>query len=194
MNFFKIKENSNSPNIVNAVIEIPKGTSAKYEYSPEGYFKYDRSLTSAMVYPASYGFIPQTYADDGDPLDIMVYNSTPIERGTVVECQVIGVLDMEDEDHNGKMAKDYKILGVPVSHVRDYQSLSDIYPLFLDISRNFFLHYKDLNNVGVKVFEWHGQMHAHQIIRDSSTSDRLQDLYKNLPDDLFEEFLVHKTR
>ena len=99
-----------------------------------------------MVYPSSYGFIPNTYADDGDPLDILVYNRIPIDRGTVVECSVIGVLDMEDEGSTVGLHKDYKILGVPTSHVRDYESLSDIDPMFLNIAKNFFLHYKDLNN------------------------------------------------
>ena len=192
MNLFKVKKHKNSPSIINAVVEIPKGTSAKYEYSPEGYFKYDRSLTSAMVYPASYGFIPQTYAEDGDPLDVMVYNAIPIERGTVVECQVIGVLDMEDEDHNGNIKKDYKILGVPVSHVRNYKNLEDIDSLFLDISKNFFLHYKDLNNTPVKVHEWHGPKKARKIIKECSSITQLNKLYESLPDDLFEELLIHE--
>ena len=67
-----------------------------------------------MNYPCSYGYIPGTIGDDGDALDILVYNAVPIERGTLVECKVIGVLDMEDDSE-----KDYKILGVPTSHVRN---------------------------------------------------------------------------
>jgi inorganic pyrophosphatase len=156
-----------SPNIVEAVVEIPKGKSTKYEYDPLGFFRYDRSLTSAMVYPSNYGFIPSTYADDGDPLDILVYNRIPIDRGTVVECKVIGVLDMEDEGSKAGLHKDYKILGVPTSHVRDYKSLSDIDPMFLEISKNFFLHYKELNNKEVKVFDWHEKDTAYQIITES---------------------------
>jgi inorganic pyrophosphatase len=113
-----------------------------------------------MVYPASYGFIPQTLGDDGDALDILVYNATPIERGTVVECKVIGVLDMDDEGD-----KDYKILGVPTSHVRRYNSLNNIDNLFLDITKNFFLHYKDLNKKTVNVYDWHEKNVAHEIIK-----------------------------
>jgi inorganic pyrophosphatase len=123
-----------------------------------------------MVYPASYGFIPSTYADDGDPLDVLVYNSTPIDRSTVVECEVIGVLDMEDEGSTIGMHKDYKILGVPTSHVRKYKSLKDIDQLFLDISKNYFLHYKDLNNKSVEVFNWHEKEKAWDIINESSIS------------------------
>lgn len=162
MNFYNLPTNKKSPKVVNAVVEIPKGTSAKYEYHEDGYFIYDRSLTSAMVYPASYGFIPSTLTDDGDPLDILVYNRIPIDRGVVVECKVIGVLDMEDEGF-----KDYKILGVPTSHVRRYNRLKNIDSLFLDISRNFFLHYKDLNGKKVNVFDWHEKEFAHKIIKES---------------------------
>ena len=167
MNLYKIPPHKNSPEIVEAVVEIPKGKSAKYEYDPEGYFRYDRSLTSAMVYPASYGFIPSTIADDGDALDILVYNRVPIYRGTVVECKVIGVLDMEDEGSTVGIHKDYKILGVPTSHVRSYNSLKDIDPMFLEISKNFFLHYKELNNKQVKVFDWHEKDKAYEIIGES---------------------------
>ena len=142
-----------------------------------------------MVYPASYGFIPRTHAEDGDPLDVMVYNSIPIERGTVVECQVIGVLDMEDEDHDGKITKDYKILGVPTSHIRRYKSLSDIDPLFLDISKNFFLHYKDLNNTPVKVYDWHGPKKAKKIIKDCSDPKNFPKLSKL---DVMERLLLNE--
>jgi inorganic pyrophosphatase len=166
-NLYNLEPHKNTPKIVEAVVEIPKGKSTKYEYDPRGFFRYDRSLTSAMVYPSSYGFIPSTYADDGDPLDILVYNRIPIDRGTIVECKVIGVLDMEDEGSTVGLHKDYKVLGVPTSHVRDYNSLADIDPMFLEISKNFFLHYKDLNNKEVKVLEWHEKETAYDIINES---------------------------
>ncbi len=173
MNLYNLPTHKESPKIVDAVVEIPKGVSTKYEYHPNGYFCYDRSLASAMVYPSSYGFIPSTYADDGDPLDILVYNRIPIDRGTVVECSVIGVLDMEDEGSTVGLHKDYKILGVPTSHVRDYQSLSDIDPMFLSIAKNFFLHYKDLNHKEVKVLDWHEKDKAFEVINQSlRKSDR----------------------
>lgn len=168
MNFYNLPSHKNSPNIVNAVIEIPKGTSAKYEYNPKGYFEYDRSLASAMVYPASYGFIPNTLAEDQDPLDILVYNSIPIDKGVVVECQVVGILDMEDEVSNIGMHKDYKVLGVPTSHVRKYKDINDIDPLFLKITKNFFLHYKDLNDREVNVFDWHEAEFAKKIIKETT--------------------------
>ena len=160
MNLYKIPIHQKSPKIINAIVEIPKGTSAKYEYDPDlEVFKYDRSLTSAMTYPCSYGYIPSTLGDDGDALDFLIYNATPIERGTLVECKVVGVLDMEDDGD-----KDYKILGVPTSHIRRHYSLKSIDPMFLKIASNFFSHYKDLNNKEVKVFDWHDRETALRII------------------------------
>ena len=163
MNLYKIPTHKDCPKKVYAVVEIPRGTSAKYEYDPElGVFLYDRSLLSAMTYPASYGFIPMTKAEDGDALDILVYNAIPIARGTVVECLVIGVLDMNDDGE-----KDYKILGVPTSHVRSYKGLDDIDPLFLEVCKNFFQHYKDLNGKDVEILNWHDRDTARKIINEN---------------------------
>lgn len=166
MNLYKIPKHKDCPNKIWAVTEIPKGTSAKYEYEPDlGVFVYDRGLLSAMTYPASYGFVPSTLSDDGDALDVLIYNALPIERATVVECNVLGVLDMEDE---GK--KDYKILACPVSHVRKYNSIKDIDPLFLKVCKNFFAHYKDLNEKDVTVLDWHDKDFAKKIITNSIVS------------------------
>ena len=111
-----VEVHKDTPKIINAIVEIPKGTSAKYEYNPElDMFQLDRCLPSSMQYPCSYGFVPSTLAEDGDPLDILIYNDTPIQRETLVECNVIGVLDMEDDS-----GRDWKILGAPTSHIKTY--------------------------------------------------------------------------
>jgi len=163
MNLFKIPLHKNSPRVVNAVIEISKGSSVKYEYDGElGVFTYDRSLDSAMVYPANYGSIPGTLCDDGDPLDILVLTGQPIDKGTLVECRVLGVLDMEDEGF-----KDYKVLAVPTSTRKRFRNLDDVDNLFLRISKNFFAHYKDLENKKVSVGEWLGKVDAMKIIEAS---------------------------
>jgi len=160
MNLYNIPTHNRSPKIVNTIIEIPKDTNVKYEYNPSySVFSYDRSLISAMVYPCSYGFIPSTLAEDGDALDVLVYNAMPIQTGTLVECRVIGVLDMEDEGF-----KDYKILCAPTSHIKKYRSLKDIDPNFLKICKNFFSHYKDLNDKKVKVLNWHEKEYAYKVI------------------------------
>jgi len=163
LNLYNISKHPKSPQRVYGVIEIPKDTNVKYEYRPDlEAFIYDRSLISAMVYPANYGFIPSTKAEDGDALDLLVYNNMPIQRGTIVECRVIGVLDMEDDGE-----KDYKILGTPISHIREYRGLSDIDPQFLKICQNFFSHYKDLNNKIVEVKDWHDADFARKIVNQN---------------------------
>lgn len=157
-----IEINESSPRVINAIVEIPKGTSAKYEYNAElDTFQLDRCLPSSMKYPCSYGFVPSTLAEDNDPLDILIYNETPIDRGTLVECNVIGVLDMKDSG-----GQDWKILGTPTSHVRKYRSIRDIDPMFIKVASYFFKHYKDLNNKYVEVGEWYGKQKAFNIIKE----------------------------
>jgi len=170
MNLYKIPGHCNTPVTVNAIVEIPKGTCAKYEYDPElEVFKLDRCLMSAMVYPASYGFVPSTLAADADALDIIVYNATPIDRGTLVECNVIGCLDMDD---NGE--KDYKLLGCPVSHVRQYESIDDVDPLFLDVAENFFRHYKEIEGKKVTTNGWLRRDATYKIILESIKNHHLE--------------------
>jgi inorganic pyrophosphatase len=163
MNLYNIAKHCDSPEKVYAVVEIPKDTNVKYEYRPDlEAFIYDRSLLSSMIYPSNYGFIPSTKAGDGDALDVLIYNGTSIDRATIVECKIIGVLDMEDEGE-----KDYKVLATPVSHVKKYRSLEDIDPNFLNICKNFFSHYKDLNRKKVEVFEWYDNDFAKSIVEKS---------------------------
>lgn len=160
MNLYDIPIHAESPRIVNAIIEIPKHTSAKYEFDPEtNLFKLDRCLRSAMVYPASYGFIPSTQAQDGDALDVLLYCSTAIERGTLVECKVLGCLDMTDAGE-----KDYKVLAVPVSHHKKYDELDHINEDWLKIATNFFMHYKDLDHKRVTVDGWLDRELTYDII------------------------------
>ena len=165
MNLYNLPIHEKSPKIVNAVIEIEEGSKQKYEYDGElGAFKYDRCLASAMVYPASYGFIPRTLCEDGDPLDILVVSPAPIRRATVVEAKPLGYLDMEDEG-----SKDYKIIAIPNFYTRKYSKLEDLEETFLNIAKNFFTHYKDLSMSGdkVKIFDWHSKEESWDIINES---------------------------
>tara|TARA_S200002703_G_C3779136_1_gene240036 strand:+ start:1008 stop:1514 length:507 start_codon:yes stop_codon:yes gene_type:complete len=165
MNLYKIPAHKSSPSLVNAIIEIPQGTSVKYEYNSNfEVFIADRTLCSAMAYPANYGFIPSTMTDDGDALDILIFNSRPIDRGTLVEAKVLGVLDMDDGDE-----KDWKIIAAPCSHLKSYQYLDDIDPVLLNATKHFFAHYKDIgNHKGTQVFDWHGSAKAREVILKST--------------------------
>ncbi|MEE3704981.1 inorganic diphosphatase [Campylobacter sp. CX2-8023-23] len=151
MDISKIKAGSN-PDKLNAVIEIPYGSNIKYEIDKDsGAVVVDRVLYSAMFYPANYGFIPSTLADDGDPADILVLNEYPLQAGSVIPCRLIGVLVMEDES-----GMDEKLLAVPVSKIdpryEDIKSIDDLPKATLDKIKNFFETYKMLEpNKWVKV-------------------------------------------
>lgn len=143
MDISKIKV-GNIPDKINAIIEIPYGSSVKYELDKEsGAVFIDRVMASAVFYPANYGFIANTLADDGDPVDILVLNEYPIQAGAVIPCRLIGVLVMEDES-----GMDEKLLALPTSKVdaryEDIKSLDDVPKATLAKIKNFFETYKIL--------------------------------------------------
>ena len=154
-----------APNIVSGIIEIPKASRAKYELDKEtGMLRLDRVLYSAMYYPANYGFIPRTYCDDGDPLDILVLSNITIQPLCIVRAKVIGVMQMLDggeaDDKIIAMAAD----DISVSHISDISQL----PLhYLNEIKSFFEDYKKLENKTVKVEEFLGKDIAHQIIKQA---------------------------
>lgn len=156
------------PNKLNAVIEIPYGSNIKYELDKEsGAVVVDRVMYSAMFYPANYGFIPNTLADDGDPIDILVLNEYPIQAGAVIPCRLLGVLIMEDES-----GMDEKLLAVPTSKIdpryEEIQTLQDLPKASLDKIKNFFETYKILEpNKWVKVKEFAGLEKAKEILENS---------------------------
>lgn len=153
------------PDTVNAIIEIPKNTRAKYELDKEtGLLKLDRVLYASMYYPANYGFIPQTYCDDHDPLDILVLSQIDITPMCLVEANVIGVMRMIDGDE-----KDDKIIAVAkhdmsVNHITD---VSELPRHFFRELRNFFEDYKKLENKEVIVEEFQRKDVAFEIVNQS---------------------------
>lgn len=152
-----------TPDIVNGIIEIPKNTRAKYELDKEsGLLKMDRVIYSSMYYPANYGFIPQTYCDDDDPLDILVLSQIDIVPMCLVDAKVIGVMRMLD---GGEL--DDKIIAVAendmsVNHIND---ISELGPHFVKELRTFFEDYKKLEHKEVEVEEFQNADTARQIIR-----------------------------
>ena len=148
-----------------AIIEIPKGSTNKYELDKEtGLLKLDRVLYSAVYYPADYGFIPRTYCDDGDPLDVLVLGQEPVYPLTIVEARAIGVMRMRDEK-----GVDDKIVAISVrdpsyAHYRDKAELPAHVLLMV---RRFFEDYKVLEHKQVVVEEMLGPSEAIEIINDA---------------------------
>lgn len=158
-----IPAGSDIPNVVNVVVEIPKGSRCKYEFDRElGAIRLDRILYSSMVYPGDYGLIPHTLYDDGDPLDIFVMTNEPTFPGCILPARPIGLFRMKD-----KGEPDDKILAVPVGDpfFREYHDITDIPQHFLAACAHFFAVYKDLEGVSVKTLGWERVAQAHQRIQ-----------------------------
>ena len=159
-----------SPTDFNAVIEIPKGSKCKYELDKAtGLLKLDRVLYTSTHYPANYGFIPRTYADDGDPLDVLVLCSEPIYPMTLIRVYPIGVMRMID---GGKM--DDKILAIPFSDPTylGIRSVDDLPPHIFDEIMHFFSVYKQLENKQTAVKTLFNYKEAEQIIAEAIESYR----------------------
>jgi inorganic pyrophosphatase len=154
-----------APRIVNAIIEIPQGSRAKYEIDKDsGLLKLDRIIYSSFYYPCNYGFIPQTYGDDKDPLDILVITSLPVQAMCLMQAKVIGVMQMIDSGD-----ADDKIIAVAQNDpsVNHYNNIEEIPPHFFEELRHFFEEYKKLENKTVTVNEFGDKSMALAIIEDS---------------------------
>ncbi len=160
-----VSRGENLPNEVNGIIEIPKGTRAKYELDKDsGLLKLDRVLYSSVYYPANYGVIPKSYCDDKDPLDILILSQIDVVPMCIVPAKVIGVMRMLD---NGEA--DDKIIAVAagdpsVNHIND---ISELPSHFISEMRNFFEDYKKLENKTVVVEEFLNRDTAIEILKDS---------------------------
>lgn len=162
------------------LIEIPRGSRNKYEYDFEiKRIRFDRMLFSSMMYPADYGFFPETLAMDGDPLDVLVLINEPTFPGCVMEVKPIGVFHMADDK-----GPDDKIICVPVSDPiwNSLKDLSDINPHLLKEIEHFFQVYKDLEQKIVDVEGWGDVTEAFSIIKECT--DRFNQI-ENKPEGLF---------
>lgn len=154
-----------APEYVNAVIEISKGSKGKFELDKEtGYLMLDRVLFSSVHYPANYGFIPQTYCDDKDPLDIMVISTIELPPLCMVKAKVLGVMKMMDQGE-----ADDKIIAVAandmaVNHMND---ISDLPPHTVKEMQRFFEDYKKLENKEVVVEDFFDKAEALNVIKES---------------------------
>jgi len=154
-----------APEKVNALIEITQGSRTKYEIDKEtGLLKLDRVIYSSFHYPVNYGFIPQTLGEDGDPLDILVLCSQPIQPLCLVQATVIGNMQMIDSGE-----KDDKIIAVATKDpsVNHISSIGEMPPHFINELRNYFEQYKVLENKQVQIEEFQTKEIAYRIIEAS---------------------------
>jgi inorganic pyrophosphatase len=148
------------------LIEIPKGSKVKYELDKQsGLLWLDRVLHSAVHYPANYGFLPQTYCDDGDPLDVLVLGQEPVVPLCVLRARAIGVITMRDEK-----GQDDKVIAIHLddpeyAHFRDVAELA---PHRLMEMQRFFLDYKVLERKTVDVDQIRGREEAERVVREAA--------------------------
>lgn len=170
MNYLTLPIGTRAPDIINAVVEIPRGGSNKYEYDRTLHvFRLDRPLYSSFYYPCEYGFIPSTLGSDGDALDILILAGRPSFTGCLMEARPVGLLEMLDRG-----VSDSKILAVAEKDPEhgQIQNFQDVYPHVLREIEYFFSVYKELEGKETKVTGWRNAQEAKKII--SECNERFQ--------------------
>ena len=161
----QVKHYSEFPDIIPAIIEVPKGSQVKYELDKEtGLIILDRVLYTSTHYPMNYGFIPHTLSGDNDPLDVFVLCSEPIEKMSLVRCYPIGVIYMTDRDET-----DEKIIAIPFGdpHYNGYRDIMSLPAHILDELKHFLTVYKQLEHKEVSIFRVGSCDDAKQTIREN---------------------------
>ena len=161
-----VSPGNRSPEIVNGIIEIPKGSRAKYELDKDsGLLILDRVIYSSVYYPHNYGFIPQSYGDDNDPIDILVLSQIEVVPLCIVPAKVIGVMRMMDNDE-----ADDKIIAVAERDmsVNHFNDIDELPPHFIKEVKSFFEDYKKLENKTVIVEDFQGRETALEIIEQGT--------------------------
>lgn len=163
--FANFRKKPLNPNSFYAICEIQKGSKNKYEFDLDtGFLKLDRILYTSTHYPHNYGFIPLTLSDDGDPLDVLIISSEPMNPLSIVECKPIGVLEMIDDGE-----KDYKIMAV-CKNDPFYNQYKDIKELPIHVSdeiKHFFKVYKSLENKSTNIGDLEGHEKAEKVIQNA---------------------------
>ncbi|MFY9478723.1 MAG: inorganic diphosphatase [Aquabacterium sp.] len=167
MSLLNVTPGSKAPDVFNVIIEISANAApVKYEVDKDsGAVFVDRFMGTAMHYPCNYGYVPQTLAPDGDPVDVLVVTPFPLPPGVVVAVRPLGILKMEDE-----AGGDSKLVAVPTEKLcpmyKKIQALEDLPELLLSQIKHFFEHYKDLEpGKWVKVVGWAGSDEAKEEVR-----------------------------
>lgn len=173
LRYMDVTPGSDIPRVVNAIIEIPKGGRNKYELDKKtGLFTLNRYLFASSHYPGDYGFIPQTLAEDGDPLDILVMVNEATFSGCLIEARVIGLFRMKDDGFD-----DFKVFAVPNTDplFADYHELEHVPANFLKEVQHFFTTYKQLEGGMIEVQGWASAKEAIAEVEASVERAKAQD-------------------
>ena len=166
MNYLhEISPGKNVPEVINVIVEIPKGSKNKYELDKEtGMITLDRAMHTSQDYPFDYGFVPQTHWEDGDPLDVVILTTYPLAPGVLVKVRPVGIVHMVDDGES-----DAKIIGVPEKDPRfdDVRDLGDVNKHTIKEIEHFFLTYKKLQHKEVAINGIEGAVAAHDAIKKS---------------------------
>jgi len=156
---------TDAPDVFQAVIEIPQGCKVKYELDKEtGMLRVDRMLYSSVVYPANYGFVPRTYADDGDPIDVLVLAQEAVDPLSILRARAIGMMSMIDDEE-----EDAKLICIHMDDpaFNDYWHIKELPDHRLRELRRFFQDYKKLEDKAVRVRDFFGPERARRVLEKS---------------------------
>jgi inorganic pyrophosphatase len=156
--------------LVHVIIETPQGSTHKYNYDPElDVFILKKSMPIGSSFPFDFGFIPNTLAEDGDPLDVLVLMNEPAYPGCLVACRLLGVLEARQRERDGREMRNDRIVAVPNSSIMyaDIKQLSDLGKNMEEQIANFFVHYNDQSGKKFMPLQWSDAAKAMELIKNS---------------------------
>jgi inorganic pyrophosphatase len=161
-------------NIIQVVIETPKGSRNKYAFDVEQkVFELKKVLPAGMTFPYDFGFIPRTKADDGDPVDVLVLMDEPAFPGVVVKCRLVGIIEGEQYDKKERERNDRVVAVTSQNHsFADIQHIDDLGKLFLRELEEFFVNYHELSEEQYRVIDVRGPGHARKRIEEGMRAAR----------------------
>jgi inorganic pyrophosphatase len=158
-------------NVLNVIIETPRGSQNKYDYDPElRLFRLKKTLPMGTVFPFDFGFVPNTIAEDGDPLDVLVIMDEHAYPGCLVECRVVGILEAEQVEENKKKERNDRIVAVANNSIL-FGGISDVRELnksMIEEIENFFIDYNKHEGKTFIPLKWAGIHEARKIIQKQS--------------------------
>ena len=160
-------------NVLNVVIETPQGSRGKYAYDEtSGLFELSKIMPAGMEFPYDFGFVPGTEAEDGDPLDVLVFLNVCVPVGCLLRCRPIGVIEAKQTEDNGKTTRNDRIVAVPIeSHGNshsDVKSLKEVNKELLKELEQFFINYNSIRGVKFKLLGCRGPKTALALIKKAT--------------------------